>query len=168
MRYDPDVSTNRSLRIGCFHKTYKRNIHVCQYTYVLFQTHSSLDLVLGHATLVTGCWFFCTHIRLKLWHRWEFNNLFTFHSLLIPWRQKPKAHHRTHEGPPAVPILSQVNPLNASPPPPLPAYHLKVHSDPALSSTPRSYKWSFSPRLSSPLPCVPHAPPTPFSLIWSA
>jgi hypothetical protein len=46
---------------------------------------------------------------------------------------------------------------------------LKNHSDPILPSTPWSSEWSLSFGLShqnlfSPLPCMPHAPPTSFAL----
>jgi hypothetical protein len=60
------------------------------------------------------------------------------HFSLFPWRQNPKVHHRVHNSPPPVPILSQLNPLH--PPANLP----KIHSDPILPSTPRSSQWSFS------------------------
>jgi hypothetical protein len=55
-----------------------------------------------------------------------------------PWRQKPKVHHRIHNIPPTIPILSQMNP------PYTPSHLPKIHFDPVLPSTPWSYKWSFS------------------------
>jgi hypothetical protein len=58
-----------------------------------------------------------------------------------------------------------------STPPPI----SKVRVDHILPSTPWSFKWSFPSAFPtktlytfSPCPCVPHAPPTSFSLIWSA
>jgi hypothetical protein len=58
---------------------------------------------------------------------------------LIPLRQNPEVHHRIHKNPPAIPILSQVNPFHT-----LPTNLPKVHFDPILPSTPWSFKWSFS------------------------
>jgi hypothetical protein len=48
-------------------------------------------------------------------------------------------HHRIHKSRPPVPILSQLDPLY-TPPAILP----KIHSDPILSYTPWSCKWSLS------------------------
>jgi hypothetical protein len=88
---------------------------------------------------------------------WSINNAT---KKLTPWRQNPKVHRHIHNSPPLAPILSQLNPLI------LPASLPKIHSDPILLSTPRSSKCV--PKLFSPLPCVPHALPTPFSLTSSA
>jgi hypothetical protein len=32
-------------------------------------------------------------------------------NLLIPWCQNPKVHHRIHNSPPTIPLLSQVDPF---------------------------------------------------------
>jgi hypothetical protein len=55
----------------------------------------------------------------------------------IPWRQNPKVHHRIHDSPPMVPILSPANPLHTPQPISLrsiliPSSHLRL----ALSSGP--------------------------------
>jgi hypothetical protein len=69
---------------------------------------------------------------------------------LTPWRKDPKVHHRTHNSPSLVPVLSQSNPI------PPQANLPKSHSDPIFPPKPCT--------LFSPLPCVPHAPPTSFAL----
>jgi hypothetical protein len=61
------------------------------------------------------------------------------HAGITPWRQNPKVHHRIHNSPPPVPVLSQLDPIYTPP-----ANLLKIHSDPILSSTPWSSKWSLS------------------------
>jgi hypothetical protein len=48
-------------------------------------------------------------------------------------------HHRTHNSPPPVPVLSQSNPIH-TPQTNLP----KIHSDPIFPPTPRSSQWYLS------------------------
>jgi hypothetical protein len=58
---------------------------------------------------------------------------------LTPWRKNQKVHHRTHNSPPPVPVLSQSNPIH-TPEANLP----KIHSDPIFPPTPWSSQWSLS------------------------
>jgi hypothetical protein len=62
-------------------------------------------------------------------------------SILVPWRQYPKVHHRVDDSPPPVHILKQVNLPHT-----LPANLPKIHSNPIPTppSTPRSSEWSLS------------------------
>jgi hypothetical protein len=53
--------------------------------------------------------------------------------------QEPEGHHRTHNSPPPVPVLSQSNPIHTPQ-----ANLLKIHSDPIFPPTSRSSKWSLS------------------------
>jgi hypothetical protein len=73
---------------------------------------------------------------------WKIQNsiLFNLSNKLTAWHQNPKVHHRIHNSPPTIPILSQVNPLH---PPPPPTNLPKVHFDLILPSMPSSFKWSF-------------------------
>jgi hypothetical protein len=53
--------------------------------------------------------------------------------------QEPKGYHRTHNSPPPVPVLRQLNPIQ-TPQANLP----KIHSDPIFPPTPWSSQWSLS------------------------
>jgi hypothetical protein len=85
---------------------------------------------------------------------------------LTPWRKNPKVHHRTHNSPPPVPVLSQSNPIH-TPQASLP----KIHSNPIFPPTPWSSKSSPSLGISPPnlvyfsllshachMPRPPHSP----------
>jgi hypothetical protein len=96
----------------------------------------------------------------------NFYGHFLLTNQLTPWRQNPKVHHRNHNSPPTVPILSQVNPLHTPQPISLrpilsPSSHLRLR----LSSGPFSFGLSHqNPVHVTPLsrachmPCPPHSP----------
>jgi hypothetical protein len=55
-----------------------------------------------------------------------------YHCVLTPWRKNPKVHHRTHNSPPPVSVLSQSDPIH------IPQINLpKIHSDPIFPPTPQ-------------------------------
>jgi hypothetical protein len=99
----------------------------------------------------------------------EVTNVIT--NQLTPRCQNPRVHHHIHNSPPMISILSQVNLLHSSSQPTsltsilIPSSHLR------LGLTSGLFLRAFPPEPCtrfSPLPCVPHASPTSFSLIWSA
>ena len=102
---------------------------------------------------------------------WEANGSSASHE--IPCiLYNPEAHHRIHKRRPIpVPILRQINPVHDHT-----FNSLEIHFNIILPSMSGSSKWSLSPQVSPPKPCmhlfspphVLHAPPTSCFFIWSS
>jgi hypothetical protein len=139
------------------------------YAFLSFPTYAECSARLGsirysfsHQSIIREGW--------KLWHSSCYVRLSPLTKYLTPRRQNPEVHHRIHNSPPPVFILSKVNPLhNPQPiflwPILIPYSHLRLGFPSALSF---GLSHQNPCTLSSPLPCVPHALPTSLSLIWSA
>ena len=99
---------------------------------------------------------------------WETNISSASQGILrILWN--PEVHYRTHNIPPPVLFLSEIDPVHT------PSHFTKIHFNIILPSVPRSFKWSPFHRFphqnsvsTSPFPpYVQHAPPILVFLIWS-
>jgi hypothetical protein len=74
----------------------------------------------------------------------------------------PKAHHRVHNSPPPVPILSQINPIHIPKP-----YFPKIRLVFLVVSSLQASQLKCCMHISPPPSWVPHAPPISSSLLWS-
>jgi hypothetical protein len=79
------------------------------------------------------------HFDLNFYSSVLYITSYLYNNKLTPWRKNPKIHHRTHNSPPPVPVLSQSIPIH-TPQANLP----KIHSDPIFPPTPWSSQWSLS------------------------
>ena len=103
-----------------------------------------------HLAYIYSCvfWLKLTHISTYLLtysteqSHWEVNRFAASPEIPhILWN--PKVHYRTHKCPPSVPILKQLDPVNAHT-----SYVLKIYLNIIFPSTPGSSKWSLSLRFS--------------------
>ena len=116
-----------------------------------------------HLSQITQLYF------LTAWCFWEANRFAASQEIpCILWNTNVR--YRSHKCPPAVPILSQLDPVHTTR-----LHFLNIHLNTILPSTPGSPQWSLPPRFpyqnpayASPLsPYALHAPPISFFSILS-